>query len=45
MAMQVWTRIQTARGAQDDDLMLGVSDSLALDASPGQVLALCLREH
>ncbi len=45
MAMQVWTRIQTARGAQDDDFMLGVSDSLALDASPGQVLALCLSEH
>ena len=46
MALQVMGRIQTARGAgQDDDFMLGVSDSLAFDASPRQMLALCLREH
>jgi hypothetical protein len=48
MAMQVWARIQTARGAagqEEDDFMLGVKDSLDLPSSPGEFFRLCLREH
>jgi hypothetical protein len=48
MALQVWVRIQTARGAaagQEDDFMLGVRDSLDLPSSPREFLELCLREH
>ena len=48
MAMQVWARIQTARGAaggDEDDFMLGVKDSLDLPSTPGEFLRLCLREN
>jgi len=45
MALQVWTRIQTARGTQGDDFMIGVSESLDLPTSPREVLEVCLREN
>lgn len=49
MALQVWVRIQTARGVagggEEDDFMLGVRDSLDLPSTPREFLDLCLREH
>ena len=46
MALQVWKRIQTARGVSDDDMMLNAQDSLnSADLSPGNLLNLCLQEH
>jgi hypothetical protein len=49
MASQIWVRIQTARGAaagaEGDDFMLGVKDSLDLPSTPREFLDLCLREH
>lgn len=46
MGLQVWTRIQTARGAAaEEDFMLGVGESLDLDTSPREVLETCLREN
>jgi hypothetical protein len=46
MGLQVWTRIQTARGAAaEDDFMLGVGESLDLPTSPREVLETCLREN
>jgi len=46
MALQVWKRVQTARGVADDDMMLSAQDSLnSADLSPGNLLTLCLREH
>ena len=45
MGLQVWARIQTAHGAQGDDFMIGVSESLDLPTSPREVLEVCLREN
>lgn len=46
MALQVWKRIQTARGVADDDMMLGAEESLnSADLSPGKLLKLCLEEN
>jgi hypothetical protein len=46
MALQVWKRIQTARGVADDDMMLSAQDSLnTADLSPGKLLNLCVQEH
>lgn len=45
MGLQVWARIQTARGAKDDDFMMGVGESLDLPTSPREVLEICLREN
>jgi hypothetical protein len=46
MGLQVWTRIQTARGAAaEEDFMLGVGESLDLPTSPREVLEVCLREN
>jgi len=46
MALQVWKRIQTARGVADDDMMLSAQDSLnSAELSPGSLLNLCVQEH
>jgi hypothetical protein len=52
MALQVWTRIKTAiaaarggAGDEEDDFMIGVQESLALDMSPRHVAQTCLREN
>lgn len=46
MALQVWKRIQTARGVADDDMMLGAQESLnSTELSPGKLLKLCLEEN
>ena len=45
MAMQVWARIQTARGAKGDDFMLEGVESFNFDLSVRGFLELCLREN
>ncbi len=54
MAIQIWTRVQTAVGLvrgganddkEDDDFMIGVQDALDLSTSPRQVVRMCLREN
>lgn len=45
MVMQVWARIQTARGVQTDDFMLNSSQSLNVDISPRGFVELCLQEN
>ena len=45
VALQVWGRIQTARGTQTDDFMMKSSESMQLDISPRAFIELCLREN
>ena len=45
MALQVWARVQTARGAATDDFMLKGHESISMDISPRGFLQLCLREN
>jgi len=43
--MQVWARIQTARGVQTDDFMLNSRESINVDITPRGFLELCLQEN
>jgi hypothetical protein len=45
MALQVWARVQTARGASTDDFMLKSHESIEVNITPRRFLELCLREN
>ena len=44
MTLQVWSRIQTARGVGDGDFTLKGHESIDTDLSPREFLRLCLQE-
>jgi hypothetical protein len=45
MALQAWTRLQTARGVGSDEFMMKGHESIAVDLSPGAFLRRCLEEN
>ncbi len=45
MGIQIWSRVQTARGIGDDDFTLKGHESINTDISPGSLLKLCLQEN
>jgi len=45
LALQVWARIQTARGAQTDDFLLQSTESVKLDITFRGFLERCLQEN
>lgn len=45
LVLQVWARVQTARGAATDDFMLKGHESISVDIRPRSFLELCLSEN
>lgn len=45
MAMQIWARVQTARGVDTGDFMMKSSDTFHFDISPRTFLDVCLEEN
>jgi len=45
MIMQVWSRIQTARGMGDGDFTLKGHEAILPDLSPRDFLQLCMQEN
>lgn len=45
MGIQIWSRVQTARGIGDDDFTLKGHESINTSISPRSFLELCLREN